>query len=182
MCTHSLFVARCISSNNSSINNKKNFKPNQQCSHITKCAHKNYYQMNQCSNTKKYKICPNVHIHQIQTLLIEQAKRPWYGRPPSHFRYAEYVLCVCGCLTETPTIIDPNATIKYPSATGSIIVGISVFFVIKGPWLSQYQTHMTRPDLRRLAMQASCQKTFPVFRFDVFHSAFYAPSLGQQLD
>ncbi len=28
--------------------------------------------------------------------------------------------------TETPTIIDPSATKKYPSSTGSIIVGISV--------------------------------------------------------
>ncbi len=28
--------------------------------------------------------------------------------------------------TEIPTIIDPSATINYPSATGSIIVGISV--------------------------------------------------------
>jgi hypothetical protein len=32
----------------------------------------------------------------------------------------------CTCLTEIPTIIDPSATQKYPSATGSIIVGISV--------------------------------------------------------
>jgi hypothetical protein len=29
-------------------------------------------------------------------------------------------------ITEIPTIIDPSATINYPSATGSIIVGISV--------------------------------------------------------
>jgi hypothetical protein len=29
-------------------------------------------------------------------------------------------------ITEIPTIIDPSAAIKYPSATGSIIVGISV--------------------------------------------------------
>ena len=28
--------------------------------------------------------------------------------------------------TEIPTIIDPSATRKYPSATGSMIVGISV--------------------------------------------------------
>jgi hypothetical protein len=32
-------------------------------------------------------------------------------------------------LTEIPTIIDPSATINYPSATGSIIVGISVVYV-----------------------------------------------------
>ncbi len=29
-------------------------------------------------------------------------------------------------ITEIPTIIDPSATINYPSATGSIIVGITV--------------------------------------------------------
>jgi hypothetical protein len=32
--------------------------------------------------------------------------------------------------TDIPTIIDPSATINYPSATGSIIVGIPVMCVI----------------------------------------------------
>ena len=32
--------------------------------------------------------------------------------------------------TEIPTIIDPSATVNYPSATGSIIVGISVYIHI----------------------------------------------------
>ncbi len=31
--------------------------------------------------------------------------------------------------TEIPTIIDASATKKYPSATGSIIVGISVVYI-----------------------------------------------------
>ena len=34
--------------------------------------------------------------------------------------------CLVDCGIEIPTIIHPSATIKYPSATGSIIVGISV--------------------------------------------------------
>jgi hypothetical protein len=34
-------------------------------------------------------------------------------------------VCINGC-TEIPTIIDPSATKNHPSATGSIIVGISV--------------------------------------------------------
>jgi hypothetical protein len=38
-----------------------------------------------------------------------------------------YIYICEGCSsTEIPTIIDPSATINYPSATGSIIVGISV--------------------------------------------------------
>ncbi len=43
--------------------------------------------------------------------------------------------------TEIPTIIDPSATINYPSATGSIIVGISLCV-----WMRVYMcTCMSEP-------------------------------------
>ncbi len=38
------------------------------------------------------------------------------------------VIVFCALRTEIPTIIDPSTTVNYPSATGSIIVGISVCF------------------------------------------------------
>ncbi len=44
----------------------------------------------------------------------------------AHGVYSHVSLTYNEVLTEIPTIIDPSATINYPSATGSIIVGISV--------------------------------------------------------
>jgi hypothetical protein len=41
-------------------------------------------------------------------------------------------------ITEIPTIIDPSAIKNYPSATGSIIVGISVTVYIYAPARQQH--------------------------------------------
>jgi hypothetical protein len=50
--------------------------------------------------------------------------------------------------TEIPTIVDPNATINYPSATGSIFVGIIVAYVRRGKRTHTGQLCMDSTGLR----------------------------------
>ncbi len=54
--------------------------------------------------------------------------RPWHNKSctHTHMHILRRIHITLDLVTENPLIIDPSATKKYPSATGSIFVGISV--------------------------------------------------------
>jgi len=96
------------------------------------------------SQHKKTNKSTIVHLSQVIHLINNQQHDEYNTH--THERERETVLLA----TEIPTMIDPSATINYPSVTGSIIVGIPVIS-------TSIKTHIQKSSkLTILSLSLSC--------------------------